>query len=220
MEKGLFITLEGGEGSGKSTVIHALKDKLLQSGREVIITREPGGTPLAEDIRNLTLHNVMSPMTEALLMAAARKEHLEKVIIPALEAGHTVLCDRFVHSSYVYQGIVQHVGLDVVKDLNEKVVGEWMPDLTLYLDLDPSVGLARIQSNNRETNKLDEYDLAFHEEVRQAYQKVFRSNPDSVLIVDASDALDAVLFQAVTGAMNWINQLPYRHQATTVRSIV
>lgn len=199
MKKGLFITFEGGEGSGKSTVIQSVKELLERKGFEVVITREPGGVSLAEDIRELILYQEMDPMTEVLLFAAARKEHLNDVVIPALHEGKIVLCDRFVHSSYVYQGLVKKVGVDKVREVNELVIGDYYPDATVFLDLEAKVGLERIRANNRETNKMDDYDLTFHESVRVGYQAIFALEKKAkVIYVDASQTKELVRKQA-----NW-----------------
>lgn len=171
-ETGKFITLEGGEGSGKTTAISFIKELLESKGYEVVVTREPGGVAVSETIRDLILNNEMTSLTEALLFAASRKEHLEHVIVPSLERGAVVICDRFVHSSYAYQGIVGGIGLKEIKLLNEMVVREYMPDLTLFLDVNPEVGLKRIKDNNRTTNKIDNYDLSFHKKIKTAYTQL------------------------------------------------
>jgi len=169
-KKGLFITLEGGEGSGKSTVIQLLSKRLSAMGYDVIITREPGGVAVSEKIRDLLVHEKMDPLTEAMLFAASRNEITHQLILPALEEGKVVLCDRFVDSSYVYQGMVRGIGLDVVERLNQPMMDLIPPDYTFYLDLDPRVGLERIRKNHREINKFDEENLEFHERVRESYR--------------------------------------------------
>lgn len=206
-KKGLFITFEGGEGSGKSTAIHAVKERLEQHGHEVVVTREPGGVSLAEEIRELILFQEMDPMTEVLLFASARMEHLKEVVIPALNEGKVVLCDRFVHSSYVYQGLVKGVGLDKVKQINELVIGDYYPDATVHLDIDAYTGLFRIKANNRETNKMDEYDLSFHESIREGYQMVFEMEDKAEIIwVDGSKSVETVGINASTQVLSFVEK--------------
>lgn len=205
MKKGLFITFEGGEGSGKTTAIQSVKERLEKNGHEVVITREPGGVTLAEEIRQLILFQEMDAMTEVLLFASARMEHLKEVVIPALDEGKIVLCDRFVHSSYVYQGIVKGVGLEKVKQINELVIGDYYPDATVHLDLDARMGLYRIQANNRETNKMDEYDLSFHESVREGYRSVFEKEDKSeVFWIDASKHIEDVGVMASIQVLSFV----------------
>lgn len=196
-ETGKFITLEGGEGSGKTTAINFIKELLEAKGYEVVVTREPGGVAVSETIRDLILNNEMTSMTEALLFAASRKEHLEHVVIPALKRGAVVICDRFVHSSYAYQGIVGSFGLKEIKSLNEMVVGEYMPDFTLFLDVTPEVGLKRIKDNNRTTNKIDNYDLDFHKRIRMAYTQLLLED-HQMYRIDANLSLKGV-FEQIEG---------------------
>lgn len=169
MKNGYFITVEGGEGSGKTSAINSMKDFLEQRGFEVVVTREPGGIQVAEKIRDIVLFDEMDTVTEALLFTAARREHLVQKVVPALNSGKVVICDRFFHSSIVYQGIVGGLGIETIQDMNEKVVGTYVPDLTILMDVEPETGLARIKQNNRETNKIDNYDVAFHHQVREGY---------------------------------------------------
>lgn len=199
MRQGVFITLEGGEGSGKSTVIQYMKEKLEEQGYEVIVTREPGGVEVAEDIRKVIFDHKMNPLTEALLFTAARKEHLEHTVIPAIQTGKIVLCDRFVHSSYVYQGVIGGVGLEQVRRLNELVVGEWMPDFTFFLDVDPEVGLKRISDNGRSTNRMDHLPLETHEQIRSTYQEVlYHEKRSEVIVIDANQCIEDVRKEATT----------------------
>lgn len=212
MKKGLFITFEGGEGSGKTTAIQSVKEHLEQHGHEVVVTREPGGVALAEEIRNMILFQEMDAMTEVLLFASARVEHLKEVVIPALHEGKVVLCDRFVHSSYVYQGLVKGVGLDKVKQINELIIGDYYPDATVYLDVDAKMGLFRIQANNRETNKMDEYDLSFHESIREGYQAVFKDETKSeVFWIDASKHIEDV---GINTSLQVLSFVESRYQVT------
>ncbi|MFF2912671.1 dTMP kinase [Paenibacillus sp. NPDC057934] len=194
--QGFFITLEGGEGSGKTTIIGRLAAYLQNRSIPYLITREPGGIEIAEKIRSIILdpaHTAMDSRTEALLYAAARSQHLAEVVEPALEKGLTVLCDRFVDSSLVYQGYARGLGMEAVWDINRFAIGSRMPDLTFYLDIEPEVGLSRIAANqDREVNRLDMESLAFHEKVREGYQLVVNNNPDRIVVLDAGRPLHMV----------------------------
>lgn len=168
-KRGFFLTLEGGEGSGKSTVARILADWFRRKGYNVLLTREPGGVPVSERIRELIVNNGMDAVTEALLFAASRNEITKRVIEPALDRGEIVICDRFVDSSFVYQGIVKGLGIRKVQQFNQAVLERVEPDLTFLLDISPEEGLSRIHHNGRETNKFDREDLEFHERVRAGY---------------------------------------------------
>ncbi|CAM3957633.1 dTMP kinase [Cohnella lubricantis] len=200
MPRGMFITIEGGEGSGKTTLIASLTEKLKQAGREAMITREPGGIPIAEAIRSVLLsreNTAMDARTEALLYAAARRQHLAEKVIPALERGTTVICDRFVDSSLAYQGYARGLGIEEVAEINRFATDGWEPDLTLYLDMDPEAGLARISANgSREVNRLDVESLAFHRRVREGYQLVAARSPERIVTIDAMHPADAVAKEA------------------------
>lgn len=172
MNKGLFITFEGGEGSGKTTVVNGLKERLLKDGYKIIITREPGGCPVSEEIREFILENdTLHPLTEAALYAAARKQHCIEVVEPALKKGAIILCDRYIHSNMVYQGYVYNgeEGLDAILQLNKDMEVS-MPDMTFFLDVAPEVGLRRIQKNGREINRFDLKGLEFHNKVYDGYK--------------------------------------------------
>ena len=168
-----FITFEGGEGCGKSTVLKAIKERLESEGVSVVLTREPGGTPIAEQIRNVILdkgNTAMDGRTEALLYAASRRQHLVEKIWPALQEGKTVLCDRYLDSSLAYQGGARGLGIDEVLSINLFATEGTYPDLTLLFDLEPEQGLARIAANqNREVNRLDLEKLDFHHQVRNNF---------------------------------------------------
>lgn len=192
---GYFITIEGGEGAGKTVQIKLLKEHLESLGNEVVSTREPGGVDLAEKIRYLLLNpdvTDMDGMTEILLYAAARREHFIKVIRPALKIGKIVICDRFFDSSFVYQGLVKGFGLKNVFDVNMMAVDNTMPNLTILLDLDPSIGLERIHQNDREQNRFDKASIDFHESVRSAYQHLAELFQERIVKVDASGTVDEV----------------------------
>ena len=191
-----LITLEGVEGSGKSTLIQYLKELIESIGKKVIVTREPGGIEISEQIRSVILdteNTKMDGRTEALLYAAARRQHLVERIIPALKDGYVVLCDRFIDSSLAYQGYARGLGIDEVLSINEFAIGSFMPNLTLYLDLDPQIGLSRIRKNKgREVNRLDLEEISFHLKVREGYEEVIKRFPDRIVRVDANQELDKV----------------------------
>ena len=192
-----FITFEGGEGSGKSTQIRRLAQRLEAAGRDVLITREPGGTPEAEAVRALLVSGDVARWTsksEALLNYAAREQHLEQVIRPALAAGRTVLCDRFMDSTRAYQGYAGGCDLGFIDALEKAVVGQTRPDLTLIFDLDPAVGLARAQSRG-DTVAEDRYErkgLAFHQKLREGFLDILRREPRRCRLVDAAQQIDDV----------------------------
>ena len=162
----MFITFEGGEGAGKSTAIKRIVEKLTSEGYEIVLTREPGGTPIAEEIRNVILdkkNTAMDPRTEALLYAASRRQHLVEKVIPALKEGKLVLCDRFLDSSLAYQGGARGIGIDTVYNMSLFATEGMLPDLTILFDIKPEEGLARIAANSqREVNRLDVEKLTFH----------------------------------------------------------
>ena len=193
--KGLFITFEGGEGSGKSTQILALKKRLEAIGREVIETREPGGTPLGESIRQLLQHdeagNGMSAESELLLFAASRAQHVRELIAPALAAGKIVLCDRFLDSSAIYQGVARALDLQQVKAINEFAVGLTKPDLTILIDLSPEVGLARVHArSNGEFDRMEQESIEFFQAVRTGYLDLAAAEPERFYVLDGSQSVE------------------------------
>ncbi|MBN2981201.1 dTMP kinase [Cohnella algarum] len=200
MSKGKFITIEGGEGSGKTTLIGRLADRIKEKGYEAVTTREPGGSPIAEAIRNVILersHTKMDGRTEALLYAASRRQHLVEIVVPAIERGAVVLCDRFIDSSLAYQGHARGLGMEAVWEINRFAVDDCMPDLTLFLDLEPEAGLARIEANAlREVNRLDLEGLAFHRKVREGYLEVAGLFPERIVTIDAMRSPEFVLEDA------------------------
>ena len=193
---GLFITLEGGEGAGKTTIANAVIDKLSTLGIETLYTREPGGIQIAEKIREGILdrdHTEMDCRTEALLYAAARRQHLVEKVKPAMDEGRIVLCDRFVDSSIVYQGYARGIGMDEVREINQFAIEGFMPDLTIFFDIKPEIGLARIAANDsREVNRLDLEGLAFHELVYEGYKKQAKMNPERIVSVDATKSVETL----------------------------
>ncbi|HJE19373.1 dTMP kinase [Aliicoccus persicus] len=191
---GHFITFEGPEGSGKTTVIEGVKE-YLSKNYKVMTTREPGGIRISELIRDVLLAkgNEMDGRTEALLFAASRRQHLVEKVIPALERGEVVLCDRFVDSSLAYQGYGRNIGVDGIWSINEFAIQDVMPDLTIYLKLDPEDGLERILSNKRDSNRLDNENITFHKNVVLGYNELSDNFPNRIKTVDASQSKEKVL---------------------------
>lgn len=195
-KKGLLITLEGGEGAGKSTLLNQLSLSLQEQGHQVIKTREPGGSKLSEFIRQWLLNrDFATPVgmkAELLLFLAARAQHIEELIQPAIERGCVVLCDRFNDSTVAYQGVARGLGLDFVRKLCDLVCGEYTPDLTLFLDVDPLVGLGRTKGSIKENAGMGEVDrieseaLNFHVLVRQAFHAIAAQEPERFIIIDAN----------------------------------
>jgi dTMP kinase len=198
MPRGWFITFEGGEGTGKSTQVERVAAWLRSLGREVVVTREPGGTPLAEAARAVLLDPAHEPdgLVEVFLLEAARHDHTQRVIRPALEAGAVVVCDRYADSSTVYQGMVRGLGVAEVERLNRLATGGLEPDRTVVLDLDPGEGLRRARRRNAEdeqlSTRLDDEPDPFHVAVREGFLRLAGSHPDRVVVVDARGTADEV----------------------------
>ncbi|MDN3439918.1 dTMP kinase [Planococcus sp. APC 3900] len=205
-----LINLEGGEGSGKSTVLKMLATALEEKGFSVVCTREPGGIDIAEQIRQVILdrnNTAMDARTEALLYAAARRQHLVEKIIPALEAGSIVLCDRYIDSSLAYQGYARGLGMEEIFAINKFAIDEYMPDLTLYFDVNPKVGLARIEKDSdREINRLDVESMKFHYKVREGYLLLLSQNPERIRLINAENELDTVYADALETAVRFIEE--------------
>ena len=201
----MFITLEGPEGSGKTTAVNFAVNKLEEMGYQIVRTREPGGTPIAEQIRNVILdknNTAMDIRTEALLYAASRRQHLVEKVWPALKEGKIVICDRYLDSSLAYQGGARDLGIDNVLNINLFATENTWPDLTLLFDIKPEIGLQRISANaNREVNRLDLEKLEFHNKVRDSFLLLAKKYPERFIIIDASkdreqvakDTLEAIL---------------------------
>lgn len=192
MREGYFISFEGGDGSGKSTQIQILREFLEDRGYDVIITREPGGTPISEKIRSIILdkaNSEMDDMTEALLYAAARAQLVSQVIRPALEEGKVVICDRFVDSSLAYQAYARGLG-DSVKTINAFAVGDCMPDLTILLKVNPQVGSSRI--GNRERDRIELASSDFHKKVYEGYLQLEKLYPERIVGIDAADTIENI----------------------------
>jgi dTMP kinase len=202
-----FITFEGPEGSGKTTVLQQVASK-LQGEFETIVTREPGGVTTGEQIREILLEGgEMDERTEALLFAASRREHLVGKVIPALDQGKVVLCDRYIDSSLAYQGYARGIGVEEVKAINEFAINGLYPDLTIYLDVSVAVGRQRIVSNLREQNRLDQEDVAFHEKVVEGYHKVIDSDASRFVVIDANQNIDDVVDATYKSILKYLEKL-------------
>lgn len=195
MSAGHFITFEGGEGAGKSTQIRLLAARLESLGHEVVLTREPGGSPGAEEIRALLVNGESdrwTGMTEVLLHFAARADHIARTIEPALTRGAWVLCDRFVDSSMAYQGYAQGLGPETISKLTALVAGQTLPDLTYILDLPVEEGLARADSRGAGEDRYEKMGTVFHEKLRQAFLDIGAQEPDRCKIVPATSSIDEI----------------------------
>ena len=194
VKPGLFITVEGVEGAGKSTQLSLILKKLESAGIEIISTREPGGTPFAESVRELLLANrdeKVDQITEMLLMFAARSQHLSQLIKPAIAEGKWVVCDRFTDATYAYQGGGRNLGFELVSQLEQLVQGDFRPDNTFYLDLPVEQGMKRVVARG-EKDRFEREELDFFEKVRSAYLRLVESNPTRYVVIDASQSLESV----------------------------
>ena len=193
----MFITFEGPDGSGKSTVIKKVYEKLSSDGYDIVLTREPGGTPIAEKIRDIILDNsnqAIDARTEALLYAASRRQHLVEKIWPALKEGKIVLCDRFLDSSLAYQGGARNLGIENVLNINLFATENTYPDLTLFFDVSPEIGLSRVSHDKkRVADRLDNENENFHEKVYNAFKDIVKTYKDRTVIIDASKPLEEVI---------------------------
>ena len=196
--RGIFITIEGPDGSGKTTALQQVVPRLQQEmNRKVVATREPGGSPIAEKIRSLILdpsHTGMDSRTEALLYAASRRQHLVEKVLPVLESGDVIFCDRFVDSSIAYQGYARGIGEEGIREINQFATEGIEPNVTLYIDVPAEVGIQRIHANldEREYNRLDQEKLDFHEKVRAGYQHLAQANPERIVVVDGTMSRESV----------------------------
>ncbi|ALG71293.1 thymidylate kinase [Azospirillum thiophilum] len=198
-DRGRFITLEGGEGAGKSTQLRRLADSLRETlrarGADLVTTREPGGSPGAEEIRGLLVTGETgrwSPVTEALLHTAARRDHLERTVWPALEAGRWVLCDRFFDSTMAYQGYGLGLGRELVETLQRAALGGFRPDLTLILDIEVETGLRRAASRHGGEDRYERMDIGFHQRLRDGFLDIARREPERCAVIDADADPDTV----------------------------
>ena len=194
MSRGIFITMEGPDGSGKSTQIELLKAYLEEKGYDVLITREPGGTRISEAIRGVILnreYSEMSPVTEMLLYASARAQLISEVVGPALESGKAVISDRFVDSSLVYQGMARCLGVENVYEVNLRAIGEYMPDVTFLLDLPAEVGIAR-KKDQKELDRMELESLEFHKAVAEGYRSLHTRFPERIEKIDATLPIEEI----------------------------
>lgn len=209
---GLFITFEGPDGAGKTTVLSAIAEQFNQAQRrDIVVTREPGGNQISESIRRIILdpkNTEMDVRTEALLYAAARRQHIQETIQPALDENKIVLCDRFVDSSVAYQGAGRQIGEDAVYQMNQFATNGLTPDLTVYVDVPSEVGLARIKAHRDVVDRLDAETLSFHKRVRAAYQRLAAAHPNRIVTIDATKPLPEVINEAKLLITNAIK----RHQ--------
>lgn len=210
MKQGLFITVEGPEGAGKTSVMKSVISDLLELGYDIVATREPGGIRISEEIREIILDNKnveMDARTEALLYAAARRQHLVEKVLPALAEGKIVICDRFVDASLAYQGYARGIGIDEVWSINEFAIQTCMPNKTLLFDLDPKIGLERIAANEqRENNRLDNEKLSFHQLVREGYHILRDKDPERFSTINAEQSEFEVTKEVFNIVKDYIDQ--------------
>lgn len=206
----MFVTIEGPEGSGKSSVTKEVVKLLEKDGEQVVLTREPGGTPIAEQIREVILNKentAMDPVTEALLYAAARRQHLKEKVWPLSKEGKIIISDRFLDSSLAYQGGARGLGIDYILEMNQFATEGYYPELTLLFDIDPRIGLARIAANKgREVNRLDLEKIDFHDSVRQTFLSLAKRFPKRFVVLDASKPFDEVVQDAYHAIKNKLAQ--------------
>lgn len=198
-DRGLFISFEGGEGSGKTTLIEGLFKALQEKGYQVLKSREPGGTALGEKVRELLLHDPsvkISPMSELLLFLTSRAQHIEEVLKPHLGQGGIILCDRFNDSTIAYQGVARGIGKEETQKLCELACQGITPTITFILDLDPSKGMGRIQKMDKEWDRLEEQKLAFHQKVYEGYHILSNEEPGRIHLIDATQSIEEVFAEA------------------------
>ncbi len=211
MNRGRFITFEGGEGSGKTTQIQKLCQWLKEKHIEVVLTREPGGSEGGEEIRNLFVQgqsNRWQPMSEVLLLYAARYDHVERLIKPALKRGAWVLCDRFFDSTFAYQGYGHKLSLEVLKNIHHIVLGEFKPDATFLLDIDVKQGLKRAmqreEGKNIKEDRFENLDISFHEKLRQGYLEIANENQERIKIVEAQNTMETIFERIQKQCEAWV----------------
>lgn len=197
MEKGLFITFEGTDGSGKTTQIRLLEDYMKEKGCEVVLSREPGGTRVSEIIRDLILNpknKEIVPLTEMILYAASRAQHVAEVIEPAIEKGKVVICDRYVDSSYAYQGGGRGMDLKIIADINRIAINGTVPDITFFLDIDPEISIKR-RINSTGADRIEQEKIDFHRRVYDGYKKMSILYPDRIKTIDATKSIEEIFSQ-------------------------
>ncbi len=205
-----FFTFEGLDGSGKTTAMEQVAKKLTNDGYDIMCTREPGGIEISERIREIVLHpqyTTMDSRTEALLYAAARRQHLVEKVIPALKNNKIVLCDRFVDSSLAYQGVSRGLGFDEVLAINEFAIEGIFPSLTIYIDIPPEVGLARLAKNQKKSmDRLDLEELSFHEKVQEGYEHVMNRFKNRIHVVDGTKSVEEVVLSSYAIITNYLDE--------------
>lgn len=208
--RGLFITFEGNDGSGKSSVIEAIKEELEKRGYDTIYSREPGGSKIAEKIREVILDvdNLgMDDKTESLLYAASRREHIVKTVLPALNEGKVVLCDRFLDSSLAYQGYARGIGIEEVYNMNKYATDGLLPDLTILVCVRPEIGLARIKNNHRgELDRLELEKMAFHQKVYEGYLEVQKKFPSRIIMINGEASKEQVREDALAEVIKFLEE--------------
>ncbi len=203
--EGRFITIEGTDGGGKSTQIEKLVEYLKSMGREVVVTREPGGTNISEKLREILLdakNSEMTDITEALLYAASRAQHVEEKILPAVKEGKIVICDRFLDSSIVYQGYARGLDIEMIKTINSFALSKIKPDITLFFDIRPEIGILR-KKNMHELDRMEQEKIDFHNKVYNGYKALLNENPERIKRIDAEKTIDEV-YKQVIDAVNTI----------------
>lgn len=207
--RGLFISFEGNDGSGKSSAIKAVYQKLVDEGFDVVLSREPGGSKIAEKIREVILdidNTGMDEWTEALLYAASRREHIQKTIIPSIEKGKIVLCDRFLDSSLAYQGYARGLGIDKVNQLNQFATEGLEPDLTILVCVHPEIGLERIRKNSRDMDRLENETIQFHQKVYYGYQILAKESHNRIIVINGEETQDVVADNTIDVVLKFIKE--------------
>lgn len=195
MSKGFFITFEGGEGSGKTTQSELLYNNLKKKGLNVTRTREPGGTILAESIREILLKgekDKMSSLTELYLFAAARRDHIDNIIAPSLKNNEIVICDRFIDSTTAYQGYAGNIDLNLINSINNFTIGSIIPNITYIFDIDPNIGLKRSINTTSEEIRFEEKDIGYHKKIRSGFLEIAKNNSDRCIVIDAEQELKKI----------------------------
>jgi len=211
MAKGKFITFEGTDGSGKTSIIKDIKERLEKEGFEVVLTREPGGVKISEQIRDV-IHDVnnteMDPICEALLYAASRRQHLIEKVMPLVNSGKIVICDRYIDSSLAYQGYARGIGIEIVKNINEVAIDNTYPDLTILLDVRPEVGLERIKShlNTHEFNRMDRESIEFHKRTYDGYHEVANMFKERIKVINGERTVSEVSDDCFIEILKCINE--------------
>lgn len=208
-QNSLLITFEGGEGSGKTTQSQILYNTLKEKGFEVIKTREPGGTKFAEIIREILVQgesNKINNISELLLFAAARADHVQKVIKECLKDNKIVICDRFTDSTLAYQGYAGNLDLDLVKEVNRISIGEISPDLTFVFDIDPTLGIERALGENNKETRFEEKDIMYHKKIRDGYMDIARDNPDRCVVINGTIDIEQISKKILELTLDKINE--------------